>query len=241
MARWSPDDGLRRAMVVTAHPDDVDFASAGTVAAFVAAGIEVAYCIATSGEAGGDDRAATREGMAALRQAEQRAAAAEVGVTDVTFLGYPDGRLQPTLELRRDIAREIRRFRPDRVLTQSPQRNWASVYGDHPDHLAAGEAAACAVYPDARNPFAHPELLEEGLEPHNVRELWLMAAPEPTVAVDITPNFERKLAALRRHESQVGAGDHLEAMLREWNGAQSRTAGLPEARLAEAFRSLPTA
>jgi LmbE family N-acetylglucosaminyl deacetylase len=127
------------------------------------------------------------------------------------------------------------------VLTQSPQRTWASVYGDHPDHLAAGEAAACAVYPDARNPFAHPELLEEGFEPHTVRELWLMAAPEPTVVVDITPTFERKLAALRRHESQVGPGDHLEEMLREWNGTQSRAAGLPEGRLAEGYRALPTA
>lgn len=239
MALWSPDDAVRRVLVVTAHPDDVDFTSAGTVAAFVAAGIEVAYCIATSGEAGGNDRSVTRDEMAAMRRAEQRAAAAEVGVTDVTFLGYPDGRLQPTLELRRDVTREIRRFRPDQVLAPSPLRTLASVYGDHPDHLAVGEAAACAVYPDARNPFAHPELLEEGLEPHLVKALWLMASPEPTVAVDITPTFGRKLAALRHHRSQVGEGEHLDAMLREWNGAQARVAGLGEGQLAEVFRSLP--
>jgi LmbE family N-acetylglucosaminyl deacetylase len=229
-----------RVLVVTAHPDDVDFTAAGTVATFVAAGVEVAYCIATSGEAGGNDVTVPRAEMAAVRQAEQRAAAAELGVADVTFLGYPDGCLQPTIELRRDISREIRRFRPDRVLAPSPQRNWASVYGDHPDHLAAGEAAACAVYPDARNPFAHPELLDEGLDPHTVTELWLMAAPQPTVTVDITAVFGRKLAALRRHVSQVGAGEHLEAMLREWNGAQSRAAGLAEGRLAESFRSFAT-
>jgi len=231
---------VRRVLVVTAHPDDVDFAAAGTVATFVAAGVEVAYCIATSGEAGGSDATVPRSEMAKVRQAEQRAAAAELGVTDVTFLGHPDGYLQPTIELRRDITRAIRRFRPDRVLTQSPHRSWASVYGDHPDHLAAGEAAACAVYPDARNPFAHPELLEEGLEPHTVAEIWLMGAPTPTVTIDITAAFDRKLAALRRHVSQVGSGEHLEGMLREWNGAQSQAAGLGEGRLAESFRSFAT-
>ncbi len=108
--------------------------------------------------------------MAAIRRREQLDAAQAVGVTDVTFLGFPDGRLLPDLDLRRDIARVIRQFRPDRVVAQSPERNWARIYASHPDHLAAGEAAICAVYPDARNPFAFPELLEEGLEPHTVPE-----------------------------------------------------------------------
>ena len=155
--------------MVTAHPDDVDFGAAGTVAAFTAAGVEVTYCIVTDGDAGGSDRPMPRVEMAALRQDEQRAAAAVVGVSDVRFLGHPDGMVQATLELRRDISRVIRQVRPERVITQSPERNWDAIFASHPDHLAAGEAAVCAVYPDARNPFAHPELLdEEGLEPWSV-------------------------------------------------------------------------
>ena len=155
--------------MVTAHPDDVDFGAAGTVAAFTAAGVEVTYCIVTNGDAGGSDRTMSRAEMAALRQDEQRAAAAVVGVTDVRFLGHPDGMVQATLGLRRDISRVIRQVRPERVITQSPERNWDAIYASHPDHLAAGEAAVCAVYPDARNPFAHPELLgDEGLEPWSV-------------------------------------------------------------------------
>ncbi len=151
-------------LLVTAHPDDVDFGSAGSVAAFTAAGLEVTYCIVTNGDAGGSDREMSRSEVAALRQDEQRAAAAVVGVSDVRFLGHPDGRVQATLELRRDISRVIRQVRPERVITQSPERNLDFIYASHPDHLAAGEAAVCAVYPDARNPFAHPELLE-GEEP----------------------------------------------------------------------------
>ena len=133
----------------------------------------------TDGEAGGEDRDLPRTEMAATRRQEQLAAARRSGSTDVTFLGHPDGRVTPSDELRRDISRVIRRFRPQRVLTQSPERNWDRIYGSHPDHLAAGEATACAVYPDSRNPFAHPDLLEEGLEPHAVDELWLMAHPTP--------------------------------------------------------------
>jgi LmbE family N-acetylglucosaminyl deacetylase len=237
---WSPDDGVDRVLVVTAHPDDVDFGAAGTVAAFTAAGVEVAYCIVTDGDAGGQDRELPRSEMAATRREEQRAAAAEVGVGQVDFLGYPDGRVVPSFELRRDISRAIRRFRPQRVLSQSPERSWDRVFASHPDHLAAGEATTCAVYPDARNPFAHPELLEEGFEPHTVGELWLMAFNSPTVAVDTTATFHRKLAALRCHRSQVGDGEHLEPMLREWSSGSARLAGLPDGSLAETFRVVKT-
>jgi LmbE family N-acetylglucosaminyl deacetylase len=233
---WSPDDGVERVLVVTAHPDDVDFGAAGTVAAFTDAGVEVAYCIVTDGEAGGADRSIPRAEMAAVRRREQLAAAAEVGVTDVVFLGYPDGRVKASFELRRDISRAIRRFRPQRVLGQSPQRDWDRVFASHPDHLAAGEATACAVYPDARNPFAHPELLDEGLEPHTVDELWLMAYPTPSIAVETSATFDRKLAALQSHRSQVGDGEHLEGMLRQWSSGVAESAGLPAGRLAEAFR-----
>jgi LmbE family N-acetylglucosaminyl deacetylase len=226
--------------VVTAHPDDVDFGAAGTVAAFTAAGLEVIYCIATSGESGGSDRTMSRIEMAALRQDEQRAAAAVVGVSDVRFLGFPDGMVETTRELRRDISRVIREVRPERVLTQSPERNLEFIFASHPDHLATGEAAVDAVYPDARNPFAHPELLEEGFEPHTVDELWLMAHSDPTVAVDITPVFDRKVAALKHHRSQVGDGEHLEPMLRQWTTAMAQQAGLPEGSLAEAFRVVNT-
>ena len=161
--------------MVTAHPDDVDFGAAGTVAAFTSAGVDVTYCIVTNGDAGGSDRTMSRAEMAALRQDEQRAAAAVVGVSDVRFLAHPDGMVQASLELRRDISRVIRQVRPERVITQSPERNWAAIFASHPDHLAAGEAAVCAVYPDARNPFAHPELLDEGLEPWSVAQLWVMS------------------------------------------------------------------
>jgi LmbE family N-acetylglucosaminyl deacetylase len=152
----TPDQGVERILVVTAHPDDVDFGNAGSVARWTDAGIEVAYCVCTSGEAGGFDRSVPRATMVEIREAEQRAAAKVVGVTDVTFLRYPDGRLESSFDLRRDISRVIRRVRPQRVLTQSPERNFQRVYASHPDHLAAGEATMAAVYPDARNPFAHP-------------------------------------------------------------------------------------
>jgi LmbE family N-acetylglucosaminyl deacetylase len=177
--------------------------------------------------------------MATIRQAEQRAAAAEVGVTDVTFLGYPDGRLVPSIELRRDISRQVRIHRPDRLVCQSPDRMWDRIGASHPDHLAAGEAAVCAAYPDARNPFAHPELLAEGLEPYAVTEIWMMAAPGTNRVVDVTDTFDRKIAALMSHRSQVGDADGLEPRIREWLTAGAQVAGLAEGRLAESFRVVP--
>ena len=232
---------MRRVLVVTAHPDDVDFGSSGTVAAFTTAGLEVTYCIVTNGEAGGSDRALARSEMAALRQDEQRAAAAVVGVSDVRFLGHPDGRVQATLDLRRDISRVIRQVRPERVITQSPERNWDFIYASHPDHLAAGEAAVCAVYPDARNPFAHPELLEtEGLEPWTVPELWIMGpgAGEASsrMAVETTATVDRKVAALMCHKSQMTDPDAIAQRVRAASLAMGATAGLPEGRSAELFR-----
>src|SRR5580658_2231622 len=196
--------GVEKILVVTAHPDDVDFGLAGSVALWVKAGIDVAYCIVTDGDAGGSDRTISRPEMAAIRQKEQRAAAAEVGVTEVSFLGYPDGRVVPSIELRRDISRQVRIHRPERLVCQSPDRMWDRIGASHPDHLAAGEAAVCAAYPDARNPFAHPELLAEGLEPYSVAEIWLMAAPTTNRIVDVTDTFDRKIAALHCHRSQVG-------------------------------------
>jgi LmbE family N-acetylglucosaminyl deacetylase len=232
---------VRRVLVVTAHPDDVDFGSAGTVAAFTSAGLEVTYCIVTNGEAGGSDRTLPRSEMAALRQDEQRAAAAAVGVSDVRFLGHPDGRVEATLDLRRDISRVIRQLRPERVITQSPERNWDFIFASHPDHMAAGEAAVCAVYPDARNPFAHPELLEvEGLEPWTVPELWIMAPGSgdatSRIAVETTTTIDRKVAALMCHKSQMTDPDAIAQRVRAGALAMGATAGLPEGRSAEVFR-----
>ena len=229
---------VARVLVVTAHPDDVDFGSGGTVASWTDAGIEVSYCVCTSGDAGGFDDTPRHE-MAPLREAEQRAAAKEVGVTDVCFLGYPDGRLTPSLELRRDISRQIRRVRPDRVLTASPEIWWRRLGASHPDHRAAGEATVAAVYPDARNPFAHPELLaEEGLEAWAVRELWLMAAPDERLnhIVDVPDTVERKVAALRAHVSQTGHMADLDQRMRSLGGMWARQFGLPAGRVGEAFQ-----
>ncbi len=234
-------DGVVRVLVVTAHPDDVDFGMAGTVATWTAAGVDVTYCVCTDGDAGGFDRSVSRPAMAQVRRDEQRAAAKVVGVEHVEFLGYPDGRLAPTIELRRDISRVIRQVRPDRVVCQSPERRWDRIFASHPDHLAAGEASVCAVYPDARNPFAHPELLDpEGLEPHTVAELWLMASGRPDRHVDVTATAEQKLAALRCHASQLPDVAAMEERVRGWLAATAAEAGLPAGRLAEAFQVVRT-
>lgn len=233
-------DIVPRVLVVTAHPDDVDFGMAGTVATWTAAGSEVAYLVVTDGDAGGFDRSISRPEMAGIRRDEQRAAAKTVGVDEVTFLGYSDGRLVPSIELRRDISRVVRQFRPDRLVCQSPERTWHRIGASHPDHLAAGEAAVCAVYPDARNPFAHPELLAAGLEPHTVPELWLMAGREPDRYVDVTEHAERKLAALRCHVSQHPDVAVMEHRVRGWLAGTAAAGGLPEGRLAEAFQVVHT-
>jgi LmbE family N-acetylglucosaminyl deacetylase len=233
---------VTRVLVITAHPDDVDFGAAGTIAQWTDAGLQVSYCIVTNGEAGGSDPTVPRTEMAAIRQAEQTAAAKQVGVTDLHFLGYPDGRVQATLGLRRDLARVIRLMQPHRVVCPSPDRNYARLGTSHPDHRAVGDAALDAVYPDARNPFAFPELLtDEKLEPWTVHEVWIPGSPAPTEYVDITDTFFRKIAALRSHVSQMTDPDGLEERLRGWLGQIAQQAGLPAGRLAEAFQVLQVA
>jgi LmbE family N-acetylglucosaminyl deacetylase len=230
-----PAEHVERALCVLAHPDDVDFGSAGTVATWTAAGTEVSYCIVTDGDAGGFDETPRHE-MGPLRREEQRAAAAAVGVQDVRFLGYPDGRLELSLDLRRDISRVIRQVRPQRVLTSSPERFWERIGASHPDHMTVGESTLRAVYPDARNPFAWPELLQdEGLEAWTVAEVWLGASPRADHAVDITDVVDRKIAALGCHKSQVSHMPDLPGFIRGWSGQLGRRHGLPEGRLAEAF------
>jgi LmbE family N-acetylglucosaminyl deacetylase len=231
-----------RALVVVAHPDDLDFGAGGTIAAWTAQGIDVSYCVITDGDAGGFDPDVPRADIAGIRQAEQRAAAAELGVEDVVFLGYPDGRLTVSFELRRDLSRVIRQRRPHRLLVQSPERSWERIYASHPDHLAAGEAALCAVYPDARNPFTHLELAAEGLEAWTVEQVWVMggAGGVADTVVDITDTFDRKLAALRAHASQTAHMDDLGDRMRGWGSLLAARGGLDAGRLAEAYRVLDT-
>jgi LmbE family N-acetylglucosaminyl deacetylase len=234
------DSEVKRILVIVAHPDDVDFSAAGTVALWTDAGIEVSYCVVTNGDAGGFDESVPRTEIAPMRQAEQTAAAKCVGVSDVRFLGYPDGRVEATIALRRDLARVIRQVRPDRLLCPTPERNYARMPASHPDHRAVGSAALDAVYPDARNPFAFPELLaDEGLTAWTVREVWLASAT-PNHWVDVTGTFARKVAALRAHESQTGHMDGLEDFLRGWLARNAGQAGWAEGRLAEAFQVMET-
>lgn len=248
----------KRVLVVVAHPDDIDFGVAGTVAELTNAGSYVAYCLVTSGEAGEDDMTVSSEELAAMREAEQTAAANEVGVTSLHWLHHADGMVEANLDLRRDISRVIRIEKPDVVITQSPERNYDSVYGSHPDHTETAEATLRAVYPDARNPRAFTaELLDEGFEPHAVPKVWISHV-EPSLFVDITDSFESKLRALRSHQSQVAKRDaefDLEKMMRQWGerlahvGSKQGVARFddngesldPANKLSEAFRVLDTA
>lgn len=242
MATPKPDSDIKRILVVTAHPDDVDFGAAGTVATWIQAGIDVSYAIITNGDAGGFDPAIDRSEIPGIRQAEQRAAGAAVGVTDIHFLNYRDGELTVTHELRRDISRVIRQVRPQRMLIQSPDRNWERIQASHPDHLAAGEAAMCAIYPDARNPFAHSSLLlDEGLEEWTVPEVWIMASPQPNHYVDVTEVMETKLAAIHAHVSQLPDPDGVDVRVRDWCRKAAKDAGLGPDRFCEAFQVVATA
>ena len=233
-------DDIERVLVVGAHPDDIDFGAAGTVAKLADHGVHVAYCIVTDGDAGGFDPDVPRYEIPRIRRAEQTAAAHHVGVDELHFLGYPDGRVEVTLELRRDLSRIIRIVRPDVVICQSPERNYDRIYASHPDHLATAEATLCAVYPDSRNPFAYPELMAEGHEPWTVKEVWLMAHPDHDHYIDVTDELERKLAALHAHESQHVDPQQMDTLVRDWLRATAEHAKFPEGRYAEAFRRFNT-
>jgi LmbE family N-acetylglucosaminyl deacetylase len=231
------DDEISKVLIVTAHPDDLDFGCAGTIATWVKKGIEVSYVICTNGDQGGEDPTVPREEMPKIRQKEQRDAGAVLGVSKITFLNYRDGWLVPTIELRKEIVRQIRIHKPDRMVIQSPERNWDRLFSSHPDHMAAGEAAIQAVYPDARNAFAFEDLLkEEGLEPHRVREVWVMAARDPNHHVDITETIDLKIKALHAHVSQTAHNPKMEEMIRSWAERSAQVVGLGEERCAEIFR-----
>jgi LmbE family N-acetylglucosaminyl deacetylase len=213
------------ALVVVAHPDDAEFMAAGTVAVWIADGWEVHYVICTDASGGGPDDAEdvsqqARRALSAVRKREQRAACDVLGVRDIVFLDYPDGQLQPSLALRRDIVRALRTYRPTRVICQAPDRSWTPGYefgSYHPDHLAAGEATTAAIYPASQNGWDFPELVQEGLKPHKVREVYFFMAPTTNCAVDISTTIDKKIAALRAHTSQLGEHfDEVETHVRAW-------------------------
>lgn len=225
-----------------AHPDDVDYGAAGTVAHWVRRGWPVTYCVVTDGDAGHSDPAVDRAELTAIRRREQWEAARIVGVDDVRFLGLRDGLVEPGPALRRDIARVIRQVRPHLVLTHSPERNYLRVKSSHPDHRAVGTATLDAVYPDARTPCAFPELqLEEGLGAWSVPEVWLRGGPVADRFVDVTDTFEIKMAAIRAHRSQGGAELGFDGVMRVRLAALAADAGLPQGRLCEAFQVVSTA
>ena len=231
------DSEIERVLVVTAHPDDLDFGASGTIAQWTAKGIEVSYCICTNGDQGGEDPTVPREEMPKIRQKEQRDAGKILGVSNIEFLNHRDGWLEPTIELRKKIVREIRKTRPQRLLIQSPERNWDRLFASHPDHLAAGEAAIQAVYPDARNLFAFEDLLkDEGLAPWSVREVWVMSHHTPDHYVDVTSTFDKKIAALHAHVSQTAHNPNMASMVREWGERNAQAHGLPEGSLVEIFK-----
>lgn len=234
------DDEIMRILVVMAHPDDCDFGAGGTIAQWTAKGISVSYCIITNGDQGGEESDVPLEEMAKVRQREQRDAGAALGVSDITFLNHRDGWLVPTIELRKEIVREIRKSKPDRMVIQSPERNYERIFASHPDHLAAGEVAIQAVYPDARNPYAFTDLKEAGFEPWRVKEVWITSSPTPNHFVDITDTFPKKIAALKAHVSQTAHNAELEAMVRSWGERNATAQGLPVGRVAEIFKVIDT-
>jgi LmbE family N-acetylglucosaminyl deacetylase len=232
MDYWTPASAL----VVMAHPDDIEFGCAGTVARWVAEGATVTYALLTNGAAGSSDPRMTRQRLAELREAEQRAAAKVLGVEEVDFLGYEDGLLEPTLEVRKEVVRLIRRRRPEVVVTTDPTtRYFADRYINHPDHRAAGEVTLAAVIPGADTRLAYPELLEEGLEPVKLTGVWLSMGLDPNLVVDVGDFVDKKLESLRCHVSQIG--DDPPAELSGWvTGMAEFMAAEQSFRYGEAFK-----
>jgi LmbE family N-acetylglucosaminyl deacetylase len=200
-------------LVIAPHPDDPEFAISGTVARLAKEGKKVVYVICTNGDKGTSDRSIRPEDLAKTRQQEELAAANVLGVSEVVFLGYPDQGIEDTSEFRRELVKQIRKFRPFVVATADPYRR----YMWHRDHRITGQVVLDAVFPYARDHLAYPDLLEAGFEPHKAREMWFWAAEEPNLRLDVTDTFETKLAALRCHKSQVGeVSPEMVTRLREW-------------------------
>jgi len=221
------------AMAIVAHPDDIEFSCVGTVARWVKAGARIAYVLCTSGDVGIDEPGMTKSRATEIRESESRAATEVAGVREVNFLREPDGLLQATLELRKKLVREIRRFRPEVVITGDPTILWAGDdYINHPDHRAAAAAALDAVFPAAGQPNLFEELAADGLRPHKVRKVYVTGREQVELFVNIDETIDIKVAALRAHRSQMKDWDP-EERIKKW--AQERAKG-KEMSYAEAFR-----
>jgi LmbE family N-acetylglucosaminyl deacetylase len=227
-----------RALVVFAHPDDAEFLAGGTIARWAGEGSDVHYLCATDGSAGWNGPDRDRAEIARIREGELREAAAVLGVKELSFLGYPDGSLTPSLDLRRDVTRVVRRVRPDVILAPDPSLLWSGrSYINHPDHRAIGEVVLAVVACDAPTRPQFPELLGEGLDPFEVPALWLATGDRTgDLKVDIGDTLEVKVRALKVHHSQIenmGSFD-VEARMREWG---QKVAGDADMEFAEAFRT----
>ena len=223
-----------KVVMIVAHHDDIEFGAAGSVAAWVQQGAEVVYVIVTDGSSGSNQPGVVRAELAETRKTEQIAAAAAVGVTKIYFMGYLDGTLESTIELRRELTRIIRTEKPDRVVCQDPTTVFVyDSYINHPDHRAAGEAAVYATFPSSETRPIFPELLEEGLEPHKVKELYLTLTINPTHFVDVTSTMEQKINSLRAHVTQLGAGEDFEngalKWVMEWSSETGKMTGVQHA------------
>jgi LmbE family N-acetylglucosaminyl deacetylase len=205
---------IQRVLVVTAHPDDSEFGAGGTVARLVREGKQVSYCIVTNGNKGSGDRSMTPERLAGIRAEEQRNAARVLGVETVDFLGFPDCEVEDTRESRLAVTAAIRRHRPDRLIIQNPHRT-KNLGASHRDHRAVAGIALDCVYPLARDHMAFPELLAQGLEPHKVREVWMMWWDNPEMVVDISDTIDLKIKALACHASQFKDFAAVESRVRE--------------------------
>jgi LmbE family N-acetylglucosaminyl deacetylase len=227
---------FERAMVVFAHPDDAEFGSAGTVASWTRAGTSVLYICVTDGSAGSNEPGVVREELAEVRQAEQLAACEVLGVEDCVFLGIPDGLVEVTLDLRRALTREARRFRPDVVVCPDPMRYWDEerTYVNHTDHRAVGQACMALLNPDSSTRPMFPELLDEGFEPFEIRYLWIPTWDGSVdTYVDISETIETKIEALRCHKSQIHDWP-VDEWIRERAQKRGEAGGVP---FAETFRT----
>ena len=228
---------IQRVLVIHAHPDDPEFSAGGTIARWTSEGLDVSYCIVTDGSKGTDDRSITRDQLVALRVQEQQAAAEVLGVRNILWLGFPDGEVVPDLNLRQALVKVIRQVRPERIICPDPTTLITSFNTiNHPDHRAVGLATLDAIFPAARNHNYFDALLGEGLEPMYVREVYLSGSLNPDVWVDITATFERKLAALRCHVSQIRDMEGLAQRMRD--RMQKRDIETTDPVYVEGFRKL---
>lgn len=227
---------LKRILNIAAHPDDIEFSTSGTMARWAREGRDVFFCLVTSGSAGTNEHTPHNDGLVPIRERETLEAARILGAKDVVFLRYQDGVVEPSLMLRRDLTRIIRRLKPDVVVTADPTVRWfGHGYLNHPDHRAVASAALDAVFPSAETRYIFPELLAEGLEPHKVREVFINFGNPPDTWIDIGDTIDLKCAALRAHASQIGPGEWIDKNMREWAEREGAGTGIA---MSESYRRM---